>query len=152
MPHGISSASGNTSFVARLGMVMPVEGAGVLAFPVSMGARFEPLATFLRPVAGVEAGGYLLIPRDGRMAPREEAGPPWYWSMRALVGTRVSVSRAVALTLYVDAAWIQQPRDELARLQVYSGVGAGAEVSVSFVPGLRYVDMFLNGRNAPEGF
>jgi hypothetical protein len=72
--------------------------------------------------------------------------------MRALAGISLRLARRVSLVSYVDATWVQPPRDDRAQRFIGSGIGVGAELRVAFIPALRLVDMLFNGTNSPEAF
>jgi hypothetical protein len=151
LPHGLASADGRSVFVARVGAVMP-DRHGSLAFPITMGMRWMPLDFWLRPLAGADAGGYLVQARGPRSS-ESPKGPEWCWSLRALAGAGITVTHAITMLLYIDGMWAQTPQDERARSLVYSSLGAGVELRMSFVsPKNRLLDMLLHGNAAPEGY
>jgi hypothetical protein len=137
--------------VGRIGWVVPASGSDVTLVPVAFGLRVAPFAARLRPFVGAEVGGYLVIAHGSPPAGRV-GGPPWCWSARALTGLMLATSRSTALTVYADATWVQPPFDPATRLNFGSGFGGGVELTVFFSPDIRYIDMFLRGTDAPEGF
>jgi hypothetical protein len=151
IPHGISSASGRTTFAARVGVVVPSEGKS-LAFPISMGLRYAPFDSVVRPLLGTDFGGYLTQGR-GQAPADVPRGPEWCWSTRALAGLSTTLSRTLSLMVYVDAMWAQTPQDPRSREYVFSSLGLGVELRFSFAPpDLRILDMLIHGTAAPEGY
>ena len=82
LPHGLSSA--HADLLARVGVVL-ADRAGVLAFPITLGMRWTPLDSWLRPLLGVDLGGYFSQSR-GERAQGAPSGLDWTWSARALAG------------------------------------------------------------------
>jgi hypothetical protein len=151
LPHGIVSLSRQTSFVARLGAVLPPKGAA-LAFPASMGLYHAPFESVIRPLWGADFGGYLVQARGA--APEDSpAGPEWCWTVRALAGALVRVGGPLSVLLFLDGMWAQTPQDPRSREVVFSSLGAGLSLHVAFsLPRIRLADMLLHGTDAPEGF
>jgi hypothetical protein len=149
LPHGLSSA--HADLVARVGLVLP-DGAGVLAFPVTVGMRWTPLDVWLRPLLGVDLGGYFSQAR-GLRAQGAPTGLDWTWSARALAGAEFRMGAVLAFRIYADAAWAQTPGDVATRDSVFSGLGAGAELLFRWTPPRwKLVDMILRGDDAPKGW
>ncbi|MES1204572.1 MAG: hypothetical protein ABUS79_01420 [Pseudomonadota bacterium] len=149
VPHGLVSATGTTAFVFRLGMVLPNANAS-LAFPITVGLRYAPFETRVRPLLGGDMGGYLVAARGPRQNDSPN-GPEMCWTVRALAGVSVHIFPSTALVVYADAAWAQMPRDERSRDYVFSGVGAGVELRVTFSYRSRLADMILLGTSSPQG-
>jgi hypothetical protein len=149
LPHGLISEDGKTAYVGRLGFLWPLPE-GALVVPISVGARLAPLHSVVRPVLGVDLGGYL-VRMNGARSEDSPAGPQLCWSMRALAGAQVALGRHVAVVGYVDASWVQSPRDTRARSFIGSALGTGIELRVSFTPHFGLTDMLLQGTNAPKG-
>jgi hypothetical protein len=118
---------------------------------MSIGARLAPLHGVVRPLLGADLGGYL-VRMNGARSEESPAGPQICWSMRGLGGAQVALGRYVAVLGYVDATWVQSPRDARARSFIGSSIGTGIEVRVSFTPRFGLADMVLQGTNAPKGF
>jgi hypothetical protein len=149
LPHGLSSA--HADLLARVGVVL-ADRSGVLAFPITLGMRWTPLDFWLRPLLGVDMGGYFSQSR-GERAQGAPSGLDWTWSARALAGVEVRLGSLVALRLHADAGWAQTPGAVATRDYVFSGLGAGAEVLFRWKPrSWKLMDMMLHGDHAPEGW
>jgi hypothetical protein len=150
LPHGIATEGGRTAFVGRLGLLLPWPR-DALVLPVTMGVRKIPFGRAVAPLLGVDLGGYLVRAAGARPAD-SPGGPQLCWSMRALAGLALALGRSAAFVAYVDATWVQPPRDQRAQALIGSSLGAGVELRVAFTPHFRLTDMILQGTDAPEGF
>jgi hypothetical protein len=149
LPHGL--ASPHAQLVARVGFVLPSQRRA-LVFPLTLGLRYAPWDTWIRPLLGADLGGYFSQAR-GPHAQGSPRGLAWTWSTRALTGAHVQIGKLVALRLYVDAAWAQTPGAVRTRDYVYSSLGAGAELLFTWdTPRWRLFDMLVRGTSAPEGW
>jgi hypothetical protein len=149
LSHGLSSA--HADLLVRIGMVLP-GGQGGNAFPGTLGMRWTPLDFCVRPLLGVELGGYFSQSR-GQRAQGAPDGLDWTWSTRALAGAEWRVGSRLALRLYADAAWAEMPAAVATRDDVFSGLGAGAELIFRWAPPRwKLVDMVVRGDDAPTGW
>lgn len=155
LPHGLRAPHGE--LVARFGVVLPTRGEA-LAFPLTVGMRYTPFDWRVRPLLGVDVGGYFVVDRATRPASDESdvAGTQrseWSWSTRALAGVQIQLASFAALRLYADAQWTEIPEDARHRDDVASGFGAGCELSVALPPPrLALLDTLLDGTHAPGGW
>lgn len=149
LPHGFSSA--HADLLARVGVVISPSG-DALAFPLTLGMRYVPFDFLLRPLLGMDLGGYFSQAR-GEQAQGAPSGLAWTWSVRGLAGGELRMGNRVAVRLFFDASWAQTPGALVTREVVFSGLGAGAEVVFRWTPPRwKLVDMLLRGDNAPKGW
>ncbi|MFT3921263.1 MAG: hypothetical protein QM778_01885 [Myxococcales bacterium] len=147
LPHGVSTA--HSDLVARVGVVL-AERSSELAFPISLGMRYLPFDSPVRPLLGVDLGGYFSQTRGPR-AQGAPSGLAWTWSARGLLGAELRATPWLALRVYADAMWAQTPASFAMRDQVFSGLGAGAELVFRWAPPRwKLVDMVLRGDDAPK--
>jgi hypothetical protein len=149
LPHGLSAAHGE--LVARLGFVIPSHD-GALAFPLTVGLRYLPFDSWLRPLLGADLGGYFAWSKGPRTT-GAPGGVMWLWSARVLLGAELRLGSVASLRLYGDAMVTELSPALWARADTRGGFGGGAELVFRLSPPRwRMVKMVTTGEEAPEGW